>query len=1219
MLGVAIDVTDRQIAQQKLAASISLLQAALESTTDGILVVDSQGGIVTYNRKMGELWRIPDDVLATARDERAIGFVLDQLVDPEAFLERVRQLYSTPEAESFDVIEFTDGRVFERYSQPQRVGSGVVGRVWSFRDVTHRRRAEDELRRREAQLARTQELAGLGSWEYEIGTDHVSWSDELYRIYGLEPQSVRITLQGFLERVHPEDRERVAGVVQQSLGSGEPFSFEHRILRPDGSVRWIVGLGEVIADAAGQPRSLHGTGQDITARKAASEALRVSENRFRAMFEQFPFSIQIFSPEGQTLDVNRAWSDFFGLSREDVAEFNPLSAEQLSEIAPYFERAFAGQRTVVPPTLFDRRGAAPADSDGAVAARWDKPRWVEAFMCPVTEQDGSVREVFVVHQDVTSEREAEEILRRSNEELEHAVDARTSELAEANTALEQEVAERERAEDELRAKTSQLEALFRALPDSYVRLSNDGKVLETRAGSEAHLCCWPEAWIGKHLEEVLPPAAAGDFRAAMAEMRAVGRARVEYVALVDGRERDLEARLVPLSSDEAITIVRDISDRKSAERALKKREEHFRLLIENSSDVASIVGPDGTNWYQSPAVTGVLGYLPDELVGTRAFELIHPDDLAHARTALEQAARNPGSSVAVEFRYKHKDGSWRYLESRAKTLLPDSAEGGVVVNSRDVSDRHQAELALQKREEHFRRLIENGSDLIQIVTPELTIRYTSPSVERVLGFSPLQVFGMHLEEVIHPEDLAGVEEVQKEILATPGTTRSAEYRVRHADGSWRVFEGVARTVSPITGDEGLVVNARDITERKAFEEALRRAIAEAEAARETAEDANRAKSEFLSRMSHELRTPLNSILGFAQVIARREIPPDQRKAVDHILKAGRHLLNLINEVLDIARIEANHQLLSLEPVEVEAVVQEALNLIHPMAAERGCRVAPVCFDHDWYVRADRQRLTQVLLNLLSNAVKYNRPGGTVSLSCEEVDGALHGVRLLRLCVTDNGHGIPAHRMQDLFTPFARLGAEETGVEGTGLGLALSQRLVHAMYGTLSARSVVGEGSTFSVELPIVSSPLDDWAGTAGAEGLERRAPRAERSASLLYIEDNLANLELIETVLDLRPEVTLFSALQGHLGVRMARKHRPDLILLDLHLPDIPGVEVLRRLRDDPRTRTIPVIVVSADATPSTIQRFKAQGAYGYLTKPIDVDQLLESVDRILAARAPLQ
>jgi signal transduction histidine kinase/ActR/RegA family two-component response regulator len=439
-----------------------------------------------------------------------------------------------------------------------------------------------------------------------------------------------------------------------------------------------------------------------------------------------------------------------------------------------------------------------------------------------------------------------------------------------------------------------------------------------------------------------------------------------------------------------------------------------------------------------------------------------------------------------------------------------------------------------------------------------------------------------------------------------------ELRLR--DG--RIFD---RYSAPVTGaDEhyyGRIWFFRDISDRKRGEEALRQAKEEAEGAREAAESANRAKSEFLSRMSHELRTPMNSILGFAQLLAKRDLPHDQRKAVDHILKAGEHLLNLINEVLDIARIEANRQQLSLEPVRVRYALHEALSLIRPLAAQRHTHVPEdVEVDGDPYVRADRQRLAQVLLNLLSNAVKYNRPGGAVWLSCRRVRDAASAEERLRIGVHDTGAGIAADKLDELFVPFARLGAEQTEVEGTGLGLALSKRLVEAMGGRISVESTPDAGSVFFVELQVVPAPLEGLGRAAATLGAGEQPPGGP--ATILYIEDNLANLALVEAILANRP-VKLMPALQGQLGIDLAAEHQPDVVLLDLHLPDMRGDEVLRRLQADPRTRDIPVVVISADATDSSVERLLDAGARAYISKPLDVDEFLTALDSVLRETVP--
>jgi signal transduction histidine kinase/ActR/RegA family two-component response regulator len=382
--------------------------------------------------------------------------------------------------------------------------------------------------------------------------------------------------------------------------------------------------------------------------------------------------------------------------------------------------------------------------------------------------------------------------------------------------------------------------------------------------------------------------------------------------------------------------------------------------------------------------------------------------------------------------------------------------------------------------------------------------------------------------------------------------------------------------------------------------------AELAAASRAVARASRAKTEFLSRMSHELRTPLNVILGFGALLEMDRLPPDQEDSVHQILRAGRHLLGLINEVLDISRIEAGHLRLSLEPVRLGEALRDALSLIAPLAAQRQVTLRPADDADGHYLLADRQRLQQVLLNLLSNAVKYNRPGGWVTVACRP--GA---DRRLLVAVQDSGWGMTEEQLGRLFTPFDRLGAEQRDtVEGTGLGLALTRHLVEAMGGSLSVTSVPDQGSTFVVELAAAESP-----GDATMEAGPEPAMAGAAGLTVLYVEDNLPNLHLVEKLMARRPGTRLISAIQGRVGLDLARQHRPDVVLLDRHLPDLPGDEVLRLLRADARTARVPVVILSADATPGEVQRLRAAGAHAYLTKPLDVAALFGLLDQIAAQK----
>jgi signal transduction histidine kinase/CheY-like chemotaxis protein len=368
-------------------------------------------------------------------------------------------------------------------------------------------------------------------------------------------------------------------------------------------------------------------------------------------------------------------------------------------------------------------------------------------------------------------------------------------------------------------------------------------------------------------------------------------------------------------------------------------------------------------------------------------------------------------------------------------------------------------------------------------------------------------------------------------------------------------------------------------------------------------EASRAKSEFLSRMSHELRTPLNSILGFAQLLETEDLPVDQRESIQRIHTAGDHLLNLINEILDLSRIESGRMSITAEPVAVRSALVEATDLVQPLAAKRGITLKTDLGFGALAVRADRQRFVQVLLNLLSNAAKYSPAGGTVRISAEVT------ADVARISVVDQGQGISPEASKRLFQPFDRLGAEGTGIEGMGIGLSLSRALAHLMGGDIGLESAVGKGNNFWVELPVVAATDDPEATSSKATPPDARPG----TGAILYIEDNVLNIDLVRRILGRHTDRwRLDVAMLGRLGLDLASQHHYDLVLLDLNLPDLSGMEVLRRLREDARTRGLPVFIVSADATQTRIDEAMAAGADNYVTKPINVKEFIAAIEKVL-------
>lgn len=511
--------------------------------------------------------------------------------------------------------------------------------------------------------------------------------------------------------------------------------------------------------------------------------------------------------------------------------------------------------------------------------------------------------------------------------------------------------------------------------------------------------------------------------------------------------------------------------------------------------------------------------------------------------------------------------------------------------------KSRAERTVKESEERFRKLVENASDMITVLDASGTIIYKGPSVRRLLGYQPEELIGKTLVQVVHPDEREAALNAFRRCLENPNECEPVEYRVLHKNRQWRVMEarGTNRLDDPAV--RGIVLNSRDITERKEAEAAIR-------AAKEEAERASRAKTELLARASHELRTPLNAILGFGQLLETDRTVQDQ-ESVEQILVAGRHLLALVDEVLDLATIDAGRVKLSLEPVSISEVLRQSLDLVRHLAGQRQISIrADEILHSGHHILADPLRMKQVLTNLLSNAIKYNHEGGSITvLYAESPEGHC------RIGVRDTGPGIPEEQLGQLFVPFERLNAERRGVKGVGLGLALSRGLLEAMGGTITVESVEGQGSTFWVELPGAKRVVDDVPGPAAADA----PPEEDHEAPIvLYIEDNLANIRLVERIVAKRPQLRLLPALTGSRGLQKAQAYLPELILLDLMLPDISGEEVLQQLKRCSSTTDIPVAVLSADAHPEQIGRFLALGASTYLTKPLSVNQLLMLLDERL-------
>ncbi|MCR5883631.1 PAS domain S-box protein [Rhizobacter sp. J219] len=518
---------------------------------------------------------------------------------------------------------------------------------------------------------------------------------------------------------------------------------------------------------------------------------------------------------------------------------------------------------------------------------------------------------------------------------------------------------------------------------------------------------------------------------------------------------------------------------------------------------------------------------------------------------------------------------------------------------REIAERERTEVDLRESEQRFRNILNNVP--IGVVYTDLQghVRQVNPRFCELTGYSADELMGMDLATLTHPEDRAQNAELSAELVRgdIPMYRRQSRFLTRDKRMVWA--QAVVTLLRDAQGAPHRIVGVvEDITEH------LR--LAEAERAREIAEAANLAKSEFLSRMSHELRTPLNAMLGFAQLLEldqNHPLPAAQRPWVAQIQGAGWHLLDMINDVLDLSRIESGTLNLQPDRLDLREVIAAALPLLEQDARRRHLQVTQDVPDDAARVIGDATRVKQILINLLSNAVKYNSDGGRIHVTarCVEPD-------MVELVVSDTGLGMTAQQLEQLFQPFNRLGRERTSMEGTGIGLVISQRLAELMGGALRARSTAGAGSSFILTLPRADRP-DTTPGPLDALN-EGQSTYHQRRVH--YVEDNETNVEVMRGILLRRPQVQFDVSVTGLDGLAAIRAKRPDLVLLDMHLPDIDGLDLLRHLKSDPATADIPVVVVSADALASQIEAAMQAGAFHYLTKPVSVAELLSVVDSVL-------
>jgi PAS domain S-box-containing protein len=665
---------------------------------------------------------------------------------------------------------------------------------------------------------------------------------------------------------------------------------------------------------------------------------------------------------------------------------------------------------------------------------------------------------------------------------------------------------------------------------------------------------------------------------------------------------------------------RDVTERKQADEELQRANAKLKAWAQALDSFAIVAETDtqGRITYANDPFCRISKYSREELLGKDHRELVNSGH--HAKEFWKEmwTTISRGQIWRGEVKNRAKDGTVYWVDTVIVPLLGANGKPETYLAIRFViTERKMAEESQRISSAYARSLIEASLDPLVTISSEGKITDVNEASVQATGVRREELIATDFSDYFTEPDKAraGYQKVFSE-----GFVRDYPLAIRHV--SSRITD-VLYNASVYKDDKGKVLGvfavARDVTERKRFELALQETNVKLETAKSAAEKANLAKSDFLSSMSHELRSPLNAILGFAQLMESASPSPtaSQTKSIAQILQAGWYLLKLINEVLDLAVIESGKVSLSKEPVSLAQLMSECQSMMEPQAQQSGIRMTFPRFDHPVYVAADRTRLKQIIINLVSNAIKYNQEQGTVAVDFTVSappfsDLGAAGPGRIRFSVKDTGAGLPREKLAQLFQPFNRLGQEAGSVAGTGIGLVVSKRLAELMGGVLGVESIVGLGSVFWCELNSAAAPeVPVLTGEAEAPVRPQPSPGSPRR-TLLYVEDNPANMRLVEQLIERFPDIDLITAVNGTLGIELARATQPQVVLMDINLPGISGIKALKILRQDPATAHIPVIALSANAMARDVARGLEAGFFRYITKPIKIDEFMDTLNEAL-------
>jgi PAS domain S-box-containing protein len=1143
------------------------IRATLESTAEGILVVDERGKITALNEKFGELWRIPKSILASMDQDKVASYISSQLKDPESFHLRVAQLYAHPDGQSDDVIELKDGRTLERHSNPQRVRGKNVGRVWVFRDVTERTRAE-EVRSKLATIVESSDDAIISR---TLDGTITSWNKGAEVIFGYRADEIMGKSVSMLAA--SEHVAELATLVHR-LRQGEKIThFETVRVRKDGSRIDVSLTISPIRNAAGDVVGAASIARDITERKRAEAALIEERHLLRTLMDNVPDAIYFKDRESRFTRINKALAKSFGLSDPTQAvgktDFDFFTGE-------HAQQTYADEQEIIgtgQPVLGKEEKETWSDGHAT---------WASTTKMPVRDANGDIIGTFGISRDITERKRVEEALQESERQLAQAMDRALLAHWEFDTATGMfTFNDRFYA---LYGTTAEREGGYQMSAETYAREF-----------------LFPEDWrivadeIAKGLATTDPDSAS----------------TVEHrIRRRDGEARHILVRISVIKNREGLTIKtrgvnQDITERKRAEEELLESQALLNSVVNSTSDL--IWSVDAKSLGLLTFNQGFVDFFLQRFgirtkAGMRIEDFLPTEDLRQQWLEFYQRALGEGS-YTIEYHMKTVP---RTLQLSFNVLARTGVAFGVSVFARDITERKRAEEAVRASEQRYRLLFERNLAGVYRVTVDGRLLDCNDACARIFGYASASEMLEHRAADLYFDASSRDEFLDR--LREHGTLTNFEQCLRRKDGSplW-VLENatlVMRGEGEIALIEGSLI---DISDRRQAEEELRRA-------KETAEAASRAKSEFLAMMSHEIRTPMNGIMGMTELALDTSLSREQREYLNSVKDSADTLLTLMNDILDFSKIEAGRLSLDLCEFDLHDTLSNTMRALAARADEKGLELTwQTLADLPARLVGDPGRLRQILLNLVGNGIKFTERG-EVDLRVE-VDSHGQDWAVLHFCVTDTGIGIPREKQQRVFEAFMQADSSTTRrYGGTGLGLAISSRLIKLMEGRIWLESEANKGSKFHFT-----------AKFGLVKGLQPQpAPLAEVSLQgtpVLVIDDNATNRRILEAMLEswsMQPALAA-SGQDGLVAMRRAKQMgKPfSLVLLDAQMPGMDGFMVVEKLKEDSTLDGGAIMMLTSAGQRGDAARCRALGISAYLVKPIRQSELLEAILLVLGQPSP--